>query len=189
MKNIRKDQIEAYCMSQIEKHILNPAKIQEIAAEIAKLAGSTPEKVKADLKAYRAKRTKIAGYLKNMARQEIQEGYIDDIQQELKAEYTHELAEIDLQIVQLEAAAQNAVSVESVTEYLMDLLQKSESMDEEMQKSLFDQLIEKIIVDEETITVYLIVSPFPRFGDKLPSGQPHIDLSPSISRKAFVELY
>lgn len=189
MKNVRKDQIDAYCMAQIKKHVLNPEKIHQIAVEIAKLAGSTPEKVKADLKAYRAKRTKIAGYLKNMARQEIQEGYIDDIQRELKAEYTSELAEIDLQIVQLEAAEQNAVSVESVTKYLTDMLRQLDNMDDEIQKSIFDQLIDKIIVDEETITVYLIVSPFPRYGDKLPQGQPHIGLSPSISRKAFVELY
>ena len=69
------------------------------------------------------------------------------------------------------------------------MLTNVDTMDAEIQKSIFDQLIEKIEITEETITLYLIVSPFAAFGDKATQGQPHVSLSPTISREAFNELY
>ena len=189
MKNVRKDRLDAYCIAQIKKHILNPAKIAEISQEIASLAGEAPEKSKAELKACRARRTNVAEYLKNLLRKEVEGDTVTDIMQEMKAEYQSELADLDLRIVQLEGAVANAISAESVTEYLNDLLTNIDTMDAEIQKAIFDQLIEKIVVEDDKITVHLVVLPSGRYGDKSYSGHPHIVLSLSISRTAFNELY
>lgn len=62
-------------------------------------------------------------------------------------------------------------------------------MDAEIQKAIFDQLIEKIVVEDDKVTIYLVVSPMARYGDKVTQGQPHVEISPSIGRKAFNELY
>lgn len=189
MKNIRKDRLDAYCIRQIKKHILNPARITELSREIAKIAGAEPGKSKADLKAAKARRTAVAGYLKDLLRKEIEENIIDDITQEMKAEYKSELAELDMEIVQLESQLQNAISEESVRKYLEGMLENVDTMDAELQKAIFDQFIEKIIISDDEVELYLIVSPLYSYGDKQSSGHPHITLSPSISRKAFDELY
>lgn len=189
MKNIRKDRIDNYCITQIKKHILNPERIQEIAEEVAQIAGADPENSKADLKSTRAKRAKIANNLKALLKKEIEEDIVDDITRELKAEYKSELAELDLLIMQLEAQEQNAISAESVVEYLNEMLENIDSMDAEVQKAIFDQLVEKVVVADDKVTLFLIVSPLASYGDKNPQGQPHARISPTISRKAFDELY
>ena len=189
MKNIRKDKIDAYCISQIKKHILNEQRIEEIAQEVARMAGENPDQTKAELKALRTRRTNVAGYLKDLLRKEIEEELADDIMQEMKAEYKSELADLDIKIMQLEGTVANAVSAESVVEYLNEMLKNVDTMDAEIQKAIFDQLIEKIVVEDDKVTIYLIVSPMARYGDKVTQGQPHVEISPSIGRKAFNELY
>lgn len=189
MKNIRKDKIEAYCIAQIKKHILNPEKIAEIAQEIERMAGENPDGAKTELKNCRTRRTNIAGYLKKLVRKEIEENMSSDVVQEMKAEYNSELFELDMKILQLESAVANAVSAETVSEYLYEMLENVDSIDAEIQKALFDQLVEKIVVEDDRVTLYLIVSPLAAYGDNAAFGHPHVSLSPSISRKAFVELY
>lgn len=189
MKNIRKDKIDAYCMAQIKKHILNADRIAEIAEEVARIAGENPDQAKAELKACRARRTNVAGYLKDLLRKELEENIVGDVVQEMKAEYQSELADLDIRIMQLEGSVANAVSAAGVADYLNEMLESVDSMDAEIQKSIFDQLIEKIVVDDDKVTLFLIVSPFVQYGDKTSNGQPHVSLSPSISRKAFNELY
>ena len=186
---MRKDKIEAYCIAQIKKHILNHDKISEISQEVARLAGENPDGAKAELKSCRARRTNVAGYIKDLMRKEIEEGVSGDIVQEMKSEYNSELFDLDMRILQLESTISNAISADAVAEYLNEMLENVDTMDDEIKKSIFDQLIEKIVVEDDKVTVYLIVSPFAAYGDKADSGHPHTSLSPSISREAFNELY
>lgn len=189
MKNVRKDRLDAYCMRQIKEHILNPERIATISQEVARMAGESPDKTKSELKACRTRRTNLAGYLKDLVRKEIEGNTLDEIMKELKAEYQTEIAELDLRIMQLEGVVANTVSAEYVTEYLNEMLENVDSIDEEIKKAIFDQLIDKIVVEDDRITLYLIVSPLGRYGDKEPSGHPQVNLSPTIGRKAFDELY
>lgn len=189
MRNVRKDKLDAYCIAQIKKHILSPDKITELSKEIAAIAGAEPEQTKAELKTARSRRTQIAGYLKNILRKEVEEDIIDDITQEMKAEYKSELAELDFLIIQLESQLQNAISEESVREYLEEMLENIDTMDAEIQKAIFDQLVEKIVISDDEVLLHLVVSPFPQYGDKKSSGHPHKTISPTISREALGELY
>ena len=189
MKNIRKDRLDAYCISQIKKHILNPAKIEEISHEVVKLAGEKPDDAKAELKACRTKRTAVSGYLKKLLKKEIEEDILDDISQEMKAEYQSELFDLDIRILQLESMIASSVSAEGIRTLLTEMLDNVDSMDADIQKAIFDQLIEKIIVEDDEVTLYLIVSPFAAHGDKAVTGHPHYKVSPSINRAAFNELY
>lgn len=189
MKNIRKDRIDAYCMAQIKKHILNPQKIAEISKEVAAIAGAEPSRSKSDLKAAKARRTNVAGYLRNLLKKEIEEDIVDDITQEMKADYQREIAELDLEIFQLENQLKNAISEESVRDYLEGLLENVDTMDAELQKSIFDQFIDKVVVKDDEVVLYLIVSPLAQYGDKHSFGHPHVSLSPNIKRRAFDELY
>ena len=189
MKNIRKDRIDAYCMDQIKKHILNPERIDQLAAEIAHIAGSEPDQVKNDLKTARTRRTKIAENLKNLLRKEIEEDIIDDITRELKAEYKSELADLDMLIMQLESQEQHSISIESVREYLTSMMENVDSMDAELQKAIFDQFVDRIVISDDKVELFLIVSPLAQFGDKLECGHPHVTVSPTVTRKVFDEFY
>lgn len=93
------------------------------------------------------------------------------------------LSNIDLKLFQLESAAHTAITPDAVEKYLNDMLLQVNTSDEHIIKALFDKLIDKIVVDVDTITVSLVVSPYPRIGDKRPKGQPQYKLCSETSRK------
>ena len=186
MKNIRKDQIEKYCLQEIKKYILNPASISEIAAHIVKLAGAAPTDLQAEYKKLTARKNKLNGIVKRLKKDNLEGEITDEIYREMTHEYLTELAELDLKIYQLEAAQETAITHETVTDYLNAMLSDIDSADENILKAIFDKLIDKIIVHDDAIELYLIVSPYPYIRDNKAYGQPHYALSLNIARADFI---
>lgn len=183
MKNIRKDQIENYCLEQIKKHILNPDAMQEIAAHIAKIAGHEPTEVQRKIDRLNKRRSELTRYIKDLVKKQIENNMPDDVYRELSAEYNHEVAEIDLQLMQLDNAAQTAITPAAVEKYLNAMFLNIDSADDEILKTVFDKLIEKIIVGDDAATVFLTVSPYPHVRDNETDGQPKYCLSLTVTRR------
>lgn len=188
MKNIRKDQIEKYCLQQIKAHILNPAAIDEIAAHIVSMIADSPTNLQRDFKTLSARKNKLNGIIKKLKKDNLEGEITDEIYREMSYEYLQELAEIDINLFQIENAQETAITPETVKDYLNTMLTNIDSADENILKSIFDKLIEKIVVNADTIELYLIVSPYPHIRDKDKSGQPHYKLSLNITRKEFTRL-
>lgn len=182
-KNVRKDQLDAYCLKQIKEHILNEKTMRSISAQIATAAGDSSDEMKAAQDKALKRKEKVAGILKNI-KKDIYEGEISKEQgEELSADYEKELLELETTLSTLKTALASAISSESVYSYLQELLSLYGSNNDELTKMLFDKLIEKIVVHDDRIELYLVVYPFAHIGDSKPCGQPHYRLSSEISRK------
>lgn len=181
--NVRKDQIDAYCLQQIKEHILNEEAMRSISDQIATAAGDSSDEMReAQAKAQRRKE-KIAGILKKIKKDIYEENISEEMGKEMSAEYEQELVELENTLSTLRTALESAISPESVYSYLQELLSLYGSNNDELTKMLFDKLIEKIVVHDDRIELYLVVFPFARIGDSTTSGQPKYSLYLTITRK------
>lgn len=181
-KNIRKDELEAYCISEIKKHLLDEDAMQQIANYITDLVGSAPNDTKDRIKKLTRRRKELAGYVKDLVKEKLTGKISNDILQELSADFNNEIAEIDIQLIQLEAVEKNAITVPVVLEYLQEILADIDSTDPHVLKSLFDKLIDKVVVYDTHAELFLRVSPYPVIRDNEPSGQPQYSLSLTAHR-------
>lgn len=182
--NVRKDQIDAYCLREIKNHILNEDAMRAISVQIANAAGdSTDEMQKKREKAERRKE-KILGILKKIKKDVYEDEITEEEGDALSAEYRAELAELEKALISLKSALEGSITPELVYSYLSELLTLHGSENDEIQKMLFDKLIEKIEVHDDRIEVHLVVFPFARVGDSIPQGQPKYAQSLIVDRVA-----
>ena len=183
-KNVRKDRIDKYVISQIKSHILTEAAMNEIAGHVANILEKTPSNTKAKIKALEKEKADIVRMEKELVLKDLRGDISKDTFNELKGDFINKLAEIDLQLLQLGMADENEISRDSVIEYLNDIFTDIESKEPEILKNVFDKVVEKIIVDDDKITLYLVVAPLslPHSDSKTTSGQPHYTLSTEILR-------
>lgn len=181
--NLRKDHIDAYCLAQIKKHILNEEAMRSISAQIATAVGDTSEEMLATQKKAQKRKEKISEILKKIRKDVYEENITEEEGEEYSAEYRQELVEIENTLSTLSAALQSAITPEGVYSYLQELLSLYGSNNDELTKHIFDKLIEEILVYDDKVIVRLVVNPFGRIDGKATQGQPHYRLSSSISRK------
>ena len=184
VKNIRKDILEDYCIKQIKKHILTPEKIQEIAAYIMSQTDSTPDLVKEEFDTVEKRKRKVLEIIKKMKRDmyEMDEAEAE-AQKELIAEYSKELNLLNEKIARLESLEGNVVSEDMIIDLLNECALNIDSPDPHILKSVFDKLIEKIIISDDKVEIYLIVFPFAHSALNASIGCPIYSLSTEINRK------
>lgn len=185
--NVRKDQIDAYCLEQIKKHILNEESMRAISEQIAAAAGNSADDMQKSQEKALKRKEKILGILKKIKKDVYEEEITEAEGKEMEKEYRQELIELENTLSTLTAALVSAVTPESVYVYLKELLSFYEASNDELQKMLFDKLIEKIIVHDDRIEVHLIVFPFATNGDSKSCGQPYYELSLEVTRKDLKE--
>lgn len=170
--NVRKDQIDAYCLGQIKKHILNEEAMRSIAAQISTATGNSAEDMAAERDKLAKRKEKINGIIKKIKR-DVYEGKLsEEMGDEMTTDYNQELVDIENALISLQTALQGAISPEAVYSYLSELLTLHGSNNDELIKNLFDKLIESIFVYDDRIELNLVVIPFAHFGDSVSSGQP-----------------
>lgn len=181
--NVRKDQIDAYCLEQIKLHILNEESMRAISEQIATAAGDSSDEMR-EAKAKTEKRLeKIAGILKDI-RKDVYEGELTKEEgKEMSEDYEREKVELENALIALKSALRSAITPEGVYSYLQELLSLYGSNNDEITKHIFDKLIDRIEVYDDRIALFLVVNPFAPFGDCSPQGQPHARLSAEIGRK------
>lgn len=186
--NIRKDQIDAYCLEQIKKHILNEESMRAISEQIAAAVGNSFDDMQKAQEQALKRKEKILGILKKIKKDVYEEEITEAEGKAMEEDYRKELVELEGALTSLKSALVSAVTPETVYLYLQELLSFYESNNDELQKMLFDKLIESIIVYDEKIVVNLIVFPFATNGDSKPEGQPYYSLSLETTRKDLKEV-
>lgn len=181
-KNIRKDELEAYCVREIKKYILNEDAMQRIAEHIVEIIGKAPDDVKNEIKKLTRRRRELAEAVKKLVKKNALGEMPDDVYREASADFNTEIAEIDLQLVQLEAVERNAITVPAVMSYLHEMFENIDSVDPVVLKTIFEKLIERIDIDDTHVELRLRVSPYPSIGDKESHGQPQYCLSLTAHR-------
>lgn len=185
-KNIRKDKLEEYCIDQIKTHILTPEKIKEIAAFIVSQTDGTPVMLKEELNNAEKRKRKVMDAIKELRKQQIEADEIEkEINAELIADYSKELQGLNEKLARLDTIEQTVIDTETVENYLNECVLNIDSPDPYIVKSVFDKLIEKIVVYDDKVELYLVVFPLPKVIHKETQGCPKYCLCTTAERNAF----
>lgn len=185
VRNIRKDILEDYCIKQIKKHILTPEKIKEIAAFILSQTEDAPNMIQEDFEVVEKRKRIVMDALKDLRKQQIEADEVTkEVNAELIADYSKELSDLNAKLARLENLEQTVVSEQMIVDYLEECALNIDSPDPHILKSVFDKLIEKIIITDEKVELHLFVFPFAQSALKLATGCPKWSLYTEIRRES-----
>lgn len=179
---IRKDYLEDIVLQEIKRRILNEESIRRLASEIAALCNNTPDEITAEIKSLSKRQKEIEENLDLLIEMRFSGEMSPDRLKRKSVVLEAELAEIQNKLISLDERKRNSITAESVEKYLRSMLDHADSTDEQLLKNLFDNFVDKIIINNERVDVYLIVHPLGRFAYKQPSGHPHVALSQNFKR-------
>lgn len=179
---IRKDWLEDIVLQEIKKRILNEEAIKRLSGEIAALCNSTPDEITAEIKSLSKRKKEIEENLDVLIEMRLSGEMSASILKKKSVILEAELAETVNKIFALEERHKNSITSESVEKYLRSMLAHADSTDEQVLKNLFDNFVDKIVINNERVEVSLIVHPLGRFAYKKPSGHPHVSLSQNFKR-------
>ena len=91
-------------------------------------------------------------------------------------EYEEELAGVTKRLFALSEQSRHTVNYGSVMEHLKQLLEYSSSDNEDILKLLFDNIVDKIIIDNDRAEIYLRVYARKNFAYKNTNGLPNVTL-------------
>lgn len=179
---IRKDYIEDIVLQEIKKRILNDEAIKQLASDISALCSSTPTEISAEIKRLSKLKNKLEKEIDELLDMRLNKEITPERFKKKSAVKEVELLEVQNELYAAEERKKNSVTPESVEKYLRSMLEHAESSDEYVLKNLFDNFVDKIVIDNERVDISLIVRPFGDIAYKRTSGHPHVTLSQNFKR-------
>lgn len=185
-KNIRKDKLDKFVLSSIKKHILNDKAMESIAAEIANIAGSSPTDIQSKIKKLEKEKNDLVRMETDLTLKELRGEISKETFTTLKSDFTTQISELNLEIMRLEGVSEAAITKEAVLNYLNEMFDNIDKSDPDILKNIYDKVVEKIVISDDEVTLYLIVAPLssPSSEHKTTSGQPHVLISAKIKRES-----
>lgn len=184
---IRKDQIENAVLQEIKKRVLNDDAIKQLSVEIAALCANSPTELSKEKRTLQKRKKEIEEQIDKLLEMTLAGVMSADILKKKSVVLEAELAEIKNHLFSIDERIKNSVTAESVEKYLRSMLDHADSTDDEILKNLYDNFVEKIVIDNERIDVSLNVRPFGHVAYKKTSGHPHVVLSASFNRSTITE--
>lgn len=182
-KRIRKDFLEEVVLDKIKKHILNEESIHQIADEIMVKLGENPDDKKSQLKQLKKERNVVKSQITELLDLRSLK-LVDNVYvAEHIEKYNKILKDVDMQIYAIEEQTKTTISRSMIVDYLNKMMSISDTTDDEVLQTIFDNFVDKIVIDNETIEIFLFVSlSFGQFGYKTSHGQPKWNCYSNIKR-------
>ena len=184
-KRVRKNFLESVVLEEIKRYILNEKAIYQIANEIIVKIGENPDGQKNKLKELKKELTTVKSQISELLDLKslnlVDNSYIVEHMKPLQ----ERAKEIDIQIYAIEQQTKMTISHALIVDYLHKMLSISDTTDDEVLQTIFNNFVEKIIIDNEEIKIHLFVSPSPsidKFEHRLHSGQPQWTQCSNIKR-------
>lgn len=181
-KRIRKQSLENIVLAEIKRSVLNERDMERIAREIIEQLSDQPTSIADEIKKLEQRQKRIHKTLDELLEMRLAGEMSPAILRRKSAEYEEELAGITKRLFTLSEQKRHSITYGSVLEHLNKLLEYSNSDNEEIQKLLFDNIVEKIIIDNDRAEIYLRVYPRQNFVYKQASGLPNVTLCTKIMR-------
>lgn len=181
-KRIRKEVIEDAVLAEIKRRILNEDAIKRLARDIIAVCESSPDDVSAKLKRLKKRKIEIENGLDELLDMKMRKVINEKTLIRKNAVLETELQDVEKQIYMYQEQERNSITFEGVTEYLNKMLANSETTDENILKNLYDNFVDKIVVSNERVDVYLYVRPLGVSAYKRHSGQPQVSLYYNFKR-------
>lgn len=183
-KRVRKDFLEKAVLDKIKKHILNEKTIYQIANEIIAKLGENPDGQKNRLKEFRKElvtvKSQISELLDLKSLKLVDNVYLVEHMKPLQ----ERAKELEMQIYAIEQQTKMVISHSMIVDYLNKMMDISDTTDDEVLQTIFDNFVEKIVIDNEEIKIFLFVSPpsVDKFYYKGSHGQPSVTICSKIKR-------
>lgn len=179
---IRKDYIEDIALQEIKRRILNEEAVKRLSEEVASLCSSSPSEITAEIKRLTKRKNLLEAAIDDLLEMRLNKEITPERYKKKTVDKEVELVEITSQLFALEERRKNSVTAESVEKYLRSMFEHAESTDDEVLKVLFDNFVERIVIDNERVDLFLVVRPFGRVAYKKPTGQPQVTLYSNTGR-------
>ena len=179
-KRVRKEKIETTVLAEIKRLVLNDAAMERLACEIIEQLADSPSAVAEEIKKLESRKRQLHKTLETLLQMRLDGEMSPTILRSKSAECEEELAGITKQLFALSERHRHTVTPDSVREYLQQLLEYSNSDNEEILKLLFDNVVEKIVIDNERAEINLRVQSRQVFVYKQSSGFPSVALHTTI---------
>ena len=167
-------------LSEIKQRVLNETDMERIAHEIVSQLANSPTDIADEIKQLEARQKWIYKTLDELLQMRLDGEMSPAILRRKSAEYEEELAGITKRLFSLSEQKRHAITYGSILEYLEKLLEYASSDNEEVLKVLFDNIVEKIVIDNERAEIYLRVYPRQSFSHKRTSGNPNVSLCTNV---------
>lgn len=154
-KNIRKEKLEKYVFDQIRENFLNEHIIDEIANQTFEILSADKPPTEAELKALKKEKKKIESKLDILLDSFVEGELPKSVLQRKSASLTEQASILEKQIMRLEIAQSSAVTLDKVKAHLKTLMYNLESGDPDLQKTVVDQVVNKIYISESSVDVVL----------------------------------
>lgn len=182
-KRVRKDFLEKAVLDEIKRYILNEKAIYQIANEIIVKLGENPDGQKNKLKEARKElatvKSQISELLDLKSLKLVDNVYLVEHMKPLQ----EKAKELEVQIYAIEQQTKMTISHAMIVDYLNKMMDISDTIDDEVLQTIFNNFVEKIVIDNEEIKISLFVSPFvDQFVYKSPCGQPQWSYCSKIKR-------
>ena len=181
-KRVRKDFLEETVMGEIKKHILNEKAIYRIANEIIDKLDENPNGQKNKLKELKKElsgvKSQISELLELKSLKLVDNAYVV----EHMNKHTEKAKELETQIFAIEQRSKMIISHAMIVDYLNKMISVSDTTDDEVLQTIFNNFVEKIEIDNEEIKIHLFVSPHVELGYRVHFGQREWTLNSNIKR-------
>lgn len=183
-KRVRKDFLEKAVLDKIKKHILNEKTIYQIANEIIAKLGENPNGQKNRLKEFKKElvtvKSQISELLDLKSLRLVDNVYLVEHMKPLQ----ERAKELEMQIYAIEQQTKMVISHSMIVDYLNKMMDISDTTDDEVLQTIFDNFVEKIVIDNEEIKIFLFVSPpsVDKIYYKSSHGQPSVTICSKIKR-------
>lgn len=181
IKNVRRDDLEAFVLRKVKEHILNENIINQIADEVLQEIERYPQPV-ADEKTLKKRKGEILKELVALAKMKAAKEIDDEVFALTKKEYDDEKAQIEIDLYTIEQSKKTVVDRDFILDTLRKMIADIESGDHEVIKALLNQLVESIVVTNDKVVVNLVVY-FSKYASKTNKGNPKFAIGAESSRQ------
>jgi hypothetical protein len=170
-------------LDEIKKHILNERAIYQIANEIIVKLGENPDAQKNRFKELKKElatvKSQISELLDLKSLRLIDNVYLVEHMKPLQ----ERAKELEVQIYAIEQQTKMTITHAMIVDYLNKMMDISDTTDDEVLQTIFNNFVEKIVIDNEEIKIHLFVSPFvDKFEYSVSRGQPQWSQYSKIKR-------
>lgn len=179
-RRVRKEKLENIVLAEVKRLALNGETMEKLAQEIITQLSENPSSVAEEIKRLESRKRQIHKDLETLLQMRLDGEMSPAILRSKSTEYEEELAGITKRLFSLSEKHRHAITPASVREYLNKLLEYSSSDNEEVLKLLFDNIIEKIVLDNERAEITLRVQARQNLVYKPLNGFPSVALHTTI---------
>ena len=179
-RKLRKEKLEALVLSEIKRKVLNDHDMQRLAREIVDMYADSPKDIDIEIKRLAKQKRDIESEIATLVEMRLKNEIAPAFLTQISAEKEAALHDINKRLFAMTEQQRHAVTFESVLAYLQQLLEYTSSDNDEVLKMLFDNVVERIVIADDSVDLYLRVYARPEFAYKQTHGQPHAQLYANI---------